>query len=217
MDEEISKNVMKSGTSILGLVCKDGVIMAADRRSTAGNMVMNKNKQKTVKINDYLVVSGTGMASDIDMIQKLVRAELRLKELGSKQRPTVGEAANLFGNIAYRSIRQPTMIPFIAGTLVAGFNEDGTAELYTIEPAGTAEKVEEYDANFGSGMPFILGLLERGYKKDMTIKEGVELAVEALKSSTQRDTGSGNGIDVFVITKDGISHVVDKQISPELK
>lgn len=217
MDQEFKDKVMKSGTSILGIVCKDGIVMASDRRSTAGNLVMNKNKQKTVKLNDYLVVSGTGMASDIDMIQKLVTAELRLKELGSKQRPSVGQAANLFGNIAYRSIRQPTMIPFIAGTLVAGVNEDGTTELYTIEPAGTAEKVDEYDANFGSGMPFILGLLERGYKKDMSVKEGVDLAVEAIKSSTQRDTGSGNGIDVFVITKDGINQVVKKQISPELK
>jgi len=217
MDEELKNHVMKSGTSILGIVCKEGIVMASDRRSTAGNLVMNKNARKTVKINDYLVVSGTGMASDIDMIQKVVAAELRIKELRSKEQPSVKEAANLLGNIAYRNIRQMTMIPFIAGTLLAGINEDGSTELYTIEPAGTAERVEQYDANFGSGMPFILGLLERQYKKDLSIKEGVELAVEAIKSSTQRDIGSGNGIDVFTITKDGITQVVSKEISPEFK
>jgi proteasome beta subunit len=217
MNEELKNNVLKSGTSILGIVCKDGIIMAADRRSTAGNLVMSKNAKKAVKINDYLVVSGTGMASDIDMIQKVVTAELRLKELRSKQRPSVREAANLFGNIAYRNIRQPTMIPFIAGTLVAGVNEDGTTELYSIEPAGTATKIEDYDANFSSGMPFILGLLERQYNKDLTVKQGVELAVEAIKSSTQRDIGSGNGIDVFTITKEGINKVVAKELVSEAK
>lgn len=217
MDEEIKNHVMKSGTSILGIVCKDGVVMAGDRRSTAGNLVMSKDTQKVVKLNEYIVVSGTGMASDIDMTKKIITAELRLKELRTKKKPTVKEAANLIGNMAYRNIRQPTMVPFIAGTLVAGYNEDGGAELYTVEPAGMASKVEDYDANFSSGMPFILGLLERQYNKNLTVKEAVELAVEALRSSTQRDTGSGNGIDVFTITKDGIIQAVSKELSSELK
>jgi proteasome beta subunit len=217
MDEDLKKNIMKTGTSIVGIVCKDGVVMAADRRATAGNLILNKNAKKVIKLNDYLVVSGTGTASDIDMLQKVIAAELRLKELRSKQRPTIKDSANLIANMAYRNIRQPTMIPFIAGTLVAGYNEDGSAELYSIEPAGSVMRVEDYDANFSSGMPFILGLLERQYKKDLSVKEGVELAVEALKSSTQRDNASGNGMDVFAITKDGINQVVNKEIISELK
>jgi len=217
MDEELKNNVMKSGTSILGIVCKDGIVMASDRRATAGNLVMSKNTQKTVKINDYLVASGTGMASDIQMLQKIVAAELRLKELKSKVRPSVKEAANLFAMLSFRNIRQFTTIPSIAGTLVAGYNEDGTFELYTIEPAGSIAKVDDYDANFSSGMPFILGLLERQYKKDLSVKQGVELAIEAIKSSTQRDIGSGNGLDVFAITKDGIKQVVDQIIEPNFR
>ena len=212
IDEEIRKNVIKTGTSILGIVCKDGIVMAGDRRSTAGNLVLNKNIQKVTQINEYLVTSGTGMASDVDMLKKIVAAQLRLKELKSKQRPTVKEGANLIATIAYNNIRQPSMLPFIAGTLVAGFNEDGSFELYTVEPAGSVNKVEDYDANFGSGMPFILGLLERRYKKDMSVKDAVELAVEAIKASTQRDVGSGSGIDVVTITKDGITHVIKQKI-----
>jgi proteasome beta subunit len=217
MNEELKNNVLKTGTSILGIVCKEGVVMVADRRATAGNLVLSKNSQKAVQINDYLVTSGTGVSSDIDMLQKIVSAELRLKELRSKQRPTVKEAANLIANLAYRNIRQPTMITFIAGTLVAGFNEDGTTELYSVEPAGSVMKVEDYDANFGSGMPFILGLLERQYKKDMSLKDGINLAIEAIKSSTQRDVGSGNGIDVFTITKDGIKQVEEQIIEATYK
>src|SRR3989344_328020 len=201
MDEDLKKSVLKSGTSIVGIVCKDGVVMAADRKATAGNLVMSKNTKKVVPINEYLVVSGTGMASDIDMLQKIIAAELKLKQLKSKIRPTIKEAANLIGMITFSNIRQFSTIPSIAGTLVAGFNEDGSCELYTIEPAGTVMKVEDYDANFSSGMPFILGLLERQYKADMSIKDGVNLAAECIKSSTERDIGSGFGIDVFTITK----------------
>ena len=217
MDAELKQQILKTGTTILGIVCTDGIVMASDRRATAGNLIMSKNTQKAVKITDYLVTSGTGNASDIEMQKKLISAELRLKQLKSKKRPTVKEAANLIASITYRSIRNPTMIPSIVGTLVAGFNEDGTSELYSVEPAGSVFQIEDYDANFGSGMPFVLGLLERQYKKDLTIEEGIELAIESLKSSTQRDTASGNGIDVFTISKEGINHVVKKEILAEYK
>lgn len=216
-NEDISKNVLKTGTSILGIVCKDGIVMAADRRVTAGNLIVGKNFKKVMKINDYLVISWTGSVSDAQRISKLVPAELRLKELRTKQRPSVVEAANLVANIAYNGIRQPSMMPFIAGTLVAGFNEDGSTELYSIEPAGSVMKIEDYDANFSSGMPFILGLLERQYKKGMTIEQTIELAIEALKSSTQRDNASGNGMDIFTITKDGIKKAFEKELVSELK
>lgn len=105
------------------------------------------------------------------------------------------------------------MIPNIVGLLLAGYDENGKASLYTIEPAGGVYEVEDYDANFSSGMPYILGFLERQWKTDLTVKEGVELAVEALKSSTQRDTASGNGIDIFTVTKDGIKKVISQKIS----
>lgn len=217
MEQELKNSILRSGTTIIGIVCKDGVVMGSDRQTTAGNIVMSKNTQKSVIINDYLVISGTGNASDIEMQKKIISAELRLKELKSKRRPTVREAANLIGSITYRNIRNPTMIPSIVGTLVGGFNEDGTTELYTIEPAGTAMKVEDYDANFGSGMPFALGLLEKEWNKSLDTKKGVDLIIDAVKSSTQRDTGSGYGIDVFTIRKEGIVHEVANEIKAEYK
>lgn len=217
MDAELKNSILKTGTTILGIVCKDGVVMASDRQITAGNLVVGKNYLKTILINDYLAISFTGMVSDAQRVPKLLAAELKLKELRSKTRPTIKQAASLLSNISYHGIRQPSMIPQQAGFLLGGFNEDGDAELYTIEPAGSVVKVEDYDANFGSGMPYVLGLLERQYKKGLSIEEGIELAKEALKSSTQRDIASGYGIDVFTITKDGIKKVVDQEIKPEYK
>jgi proteasome beta subunit len=119
--------------------------------------------------------------------------------------------------MVYRNIRSPSMVPSIVGTLVGGVDEDGKTYLFTIEPAGSVVQVKDFDANFSSGMPYIMGFLERNWRPDLTVKDGVALAVEALKSSTQRDVGSGNGIDVFTITKDGINHVVSQAIVPEYR
>ncbi len=214
MNIDLSSAGIRSNTSLVGIVCKDGVVVGADRRATAGTIVMSKNSKKVVPITDYVIAAGTGMSSDIDMTQKVLTAELKLKQLKTKSRPTVREAANLLGMMLYRNIRQPSMVPSIVGTLLAGYDEDGKTSLYSIEPAGGVYEIEDYDANFSSGMPYILGLLERQWRPDLTVKEAVELAVEAIKSSTQRDVGSGNGIDVFSVTKDGIKHVVSQKITP---
>jgi proteasome beta subunit len=217
MMEDINKSILKSNTSLVGIVCKDGVIMGGDRRATAGSMIMSKDASKVVPLNDYILTSWTGGVADAQLTHKVIAAELRLKQLSTKVRPTVKEAANLLAMMIYRNIRTPTMIPNIVGMLIGGVNEDGKTELYTIEPAGSIVQVKDYDANFSSGMPFILGLLERSYKKDMTVKEAVELAKECLKSSTQRDSASGNGIDIFTITKDGLKHAVSEEIVAEYK
>ena len=217
LSNELKNSILKTGTTILGVVCKDGIVMASDRQSTAGNIVMNKNSKKIKVLNDYLAVASTGVVSDIQRTFKILAAELRLKNLKSKSRPTIRQAANLLSTITYAQVRQPSMVPSMVGTLLGGFDEDGSFSLYTIEPAGGIIKVEDYDANFGSGMPYVLGLLERQYKKDLTLKQGIELAKEALKSSTQRDIGSGYGIDIFTITKEGIEIVVEQEIKSEYK
>ncbi len=213
MDENLKKNILTTGTSLVGIVCKNGVVMAGDRKTTAGGqIVMNKNKQKVDAINDYLVISGTGTASDIELAKKLIKAQLKLKELKDKKRPTVKEASNMIAMMSYNNIRQPSMIPFMAGLMVGGLNENGNAELYSVEPAGSTMLVEDFDANFSSGMPYILGLLERQYKKDLTVEEGIELAIEAIKSSSERDTASGHGVDVFTITREGIKHISKQRV-----
>lgn len=217
MSEDIKNNILKSSTSLVGLICKDGVVLGADRRVTSGNLIMDKKYQKILRVNEYLIVAYTGGVADAQLTNKMLAAELRLKELRAKTRPTVQEAAQLVAMMTYRNIRTPTMLMHIVGTLIAGVNEDGSTELYTIEPAGGVYKVKEYDANFSSGMPFMLGFLERMYKKDLSVKEGIDLAQESLKSSTQRDSGSGNGIDIFAVTKEGIKHVVSEEIVPEYK
>lgn len=212
MEDEIKKNILKSGTSLVGIVCKDGVVMAGDRKTTlGGQIVANKDTLKVVPITEYILVSGTGVSSDIELLRKIAGAQLKLKELRDKKRPSVKESANLIATIAYNNIRQPSMIPFMAGTMVGGYNEDGTAELYSVGPDGSLKLVKDYDANFSSGMPYILGFLERQYKKNLSVEEGVKLAIESIKASSERDTASGFGVDVFTITKEGIKQVSNQR------
>tara|TARA_Y100000034_G_scaffold51447_1_gene63274 strand:+ start:1782 stop:2444 length:663 start_codon:yes stop_codon:yes gene_type:complete len=217
MDNELKKQILKTGTSLVGIKCDEGVVLASDRKMTlGGQIVAHKNFQKIYRVNDYLLVSIAGQVSDAQMALKMIAAQLKLKELKSKKRPTIKEASNFIASLYFNTIRQPSMIPSIVASLVAGVNEDGTAELYNISPDGAIKNIETYDAD-GSGMMFIWGLLERQYKKDITIEQGVKLAVEALKSSSERDAASGSGIDVYTLTEKGIKQVVEQEIVAEYR
>jgi len=212
-NNELKNKVVKSGTTILGIVCKDGIVMASDRQTTVGFTVANKNYPKIIKINDYLIVGMSGILSDAQLLTRLVRAELRLKELKSKRRPTVKEGASLFSSLIYQNIRKFSAIPGIVGIVIGGIDNNGETKLFSVEPSGAICEIEDYTAE-GSGMLYVYGILEKGYRKDITTNEGIKLAVDAIKASTQRDIGSGYGIDVFVIDKKGIRHEVKEKIEP---
>ena len=205
MDEDLKKSILKTGTTILGIVCKDGVVMASDRQMTLGNSIAyGKDASKVYPINEHLVFAGCGSATEMQKVSKLLTAELKLKQLRSKTRPSVRQSASLLSNINVQA----------SAFLLAGFDEDGEVSLYDIL-AGYLNKVEDYATSVGSGMSYVLGYLERNYKKGISVKEGIELAKESLKSSTQRDIFSGYGIDIFTITKDGIQKVVEQTIEPD--
>ena len=208
--DELKNKVTKTGTTLVGIVCKDGVVVAADRQATAGMMVAEKNTRKIAQINDYLIAAGAGLVSDIQLLVRLTRAELKLKEIKSKTRSTINEGANLFATLVYQNIRKFSPIPGIVGFIIAGFDDDG-AKLYLIDPAGAINKVDDYTSE-GSGSVFVYGVMEAGYKKDMTLAEGIKLARESVKASTQRDVNSGYGLDIYTVTEKGIQLVVDETI-----
>ena len=198
---------LKTGTTILGIVCKDGIVMAADRQSSVGqSLVYSKDSLKVRPVNDYLVFAGCGSATETQKVEKYLAAHLKLNQLKSKKRPSVRGAASLLSNI------QVQASAFILG----GFDENGDFSLYDIL-GGHLGEVKEYTASVGSGMPYALGLLERQYKQGMSLKQGVELAKEALKSSEQRDMGSGYGLDIFTITKEGIEKVASQKVESNYK
>ena len=208
MEEDI-KNSIKKGTTTVGLVCKDGIVLAADKRVSAGYMIANKKFKKIHKVSDNMAVTMAGLVSDAQLIVKLVKAELRLKKIRTDEEPSTKEAANLLANILYQNIRKMSMVPGIVGFLLAGKDAKGY-HLYNLGVDGSVSLVDDYDST-GSGSIFALGVLETLYNGDMTVKEGIAMVKKAINAAIQRDMPTGSGIDIFTITEKG-AHRVETQL-----
>ena len=205
----------KHGTTTIAIVCKDGVIMAADRRATAGYLIANKNTTKVLPVSDHMAITTAGLVSDIQLFTKIIKAQIMLLKIRKGKEPTVKEAANLLANLAYSNIRRPSMIPGIVGFLFGGHDKHGY-HLYEISFDGSIMDVEDY-ASDGSGSSVALGVLETLYKKDLTVEEGRDIAVRALTAAMSRDVATGNGIDVIVINPEGVKYIVEKEVKSIIK
>ena len=211
----MTENIKKTGTTTLGIVCKEGIVLAADRRATAGNLVISKKVRKVIPIDDNVAVTVAGSVSDIQMIIKIIKAQIKLNSLRrADKRLTIKEVANLLGNLVYNAIRTPSMFPSITGFLVGGQDNSGF-HLYNLGIGGDVLEEDDYTAD-GSGMEFAIGVLENSYKKGMSINDGIKLAVDAISAAIQRDTASGNGLNVLTITKDGIKMVIEKELETRI-
>jgi len=208
------ENQLKTGTTTIGIVCKDGVVLAADRRATAGHMIVDKKAEKTHIISDNFAVTIAGTVSDAQLVIKLIRAELKLKEVRTYKAPTAKEAANLLGGILYGNLRRPSMFPGIAHFLLGGKDKEGT-HLYDLFPDGSVTQIRDYVSS-GSGSVFAYGVLETQYKSDMLTSEAVKLAVKCVNTALQRDSASGNGVDVIVINNKDIRRVVQRELVCQL-
>ncbi|MBS3168341.1 proteasome subunit beta [Candidatus Woesearchaeota archaeon] len=209
------QKIQKTGTTTLGLVCKDGIVLAADKKVTLGGMlVSNKKFDKVLILNEDLAITIAGSVSDIQLIVKLIRAQIKIDELRRGKKIKVKEAANLLANLVYNNSRKFSAIPGVTGFLLGGRDEEGVY-LYELGMDGSLMKSEDYTCD-GSGMMYAIGVLEANYQEKMSIEEGIKVAVKAISASTQRDTASGCGVDVVTITKDGTKKVLTKLIDTKL-
>ena len=205
---------LKTGTTTVGIVCKDGIIIAADKRATAGNLIVDKRAEKVHLINENMAVTIAGTVSDAQLLIKLIRAELKLKEIRTNQLPSMKESANLLGGLLYSNIRRPSMLPGIAHFLMAGKDKLGT-HLYDLFPDGSVTKVRDFISS-GSGSVFAYGVLESQYTPEITIAEAIPLVTKAINTAIQRDSCSGNGLDVITVTDKEIKKALHKELITEL-
>ena len=199
------EQVLKTGTTTLGIVAKDGIVMAADKRATVGNQIIVSKLKKVIKIGNRFVITIAGTASDAVMLGRQITAELKLKELRSGNEVTVKEAANLLAQFVYANIRQPSMIQGITHFLLAGYDKTG-AYLYDVFPDGSITEIDTYFSS-GSGSVFAYGVLDAKYEESMNIEEATEIAKDAIRAAVKRDSASGNGYDIVAVRKDGIADV----------
>jgi len=206
----MDSNELKTGTTTMGLVCKDGLVLAADKRATSGYLISYKKFDKIMTITDNVAVTVAGTVSDVQLLIKYLRAELRLKDIRTGRKTTVKEAANLLANFVYNNIRKMSMIPGISHFIIGGTDSSGL-HLYDLSPDGSIVEIDDYISS-GSGSVMVFGVLETLYKKGLSVDEGVKLAAKGINAAVQRDIASGNGIDIITITKDGIKNVFSQEL-----
>ena len=197
---------LHTGTTTVGILCKDCVILAADRRATAGTLIADKNVEKVRPVTKRIVVTTAGSVSDLQLLYKYLSAELKVKHIRAGREASVREGANLLGSWVYSLIRSSGGV---AHFLVGGYDEK--PNLFDIFPDGSIMEQTEFVTS-GSGSVYALGVLEAQFKKNLTQDEGVQLVIKAMNASLARDSASGNGIDVYVIDKTGARKVASRTV-----
>jgi proteasome beta subunit len=197
IDEE-KPEVRKTGTTTVGLICKDGVVLAAEKKSTMGYLVASKESEKILPIADHIAMTIAGVSGDAQTLARYMKAELKLFEIQNQRRISVKGACTLLSNILQGS----KFFPYYVQLILAGF-DDGP-KIFSLDAVGGWEEEKKFFST-GSGSPMALGVLEDSYKENLTVEEGRKIALRAIKAAVERDIASGGkGADVAVITKDGI-------------
>lgn len=186
------------GATTIGVVCRDGVILASEKRVAYGYLVVSKGGKKVFKITDQIGAACAGLVSDMQILAREVEAQANLFNMDVGRRISVRSAAKLMANILFNR----RYAPLITQTIVAGLDEEGPS-LYVLDVLGSV--IPDKYAVVGSGTEIAVGVLEEGYKEEMKIKEAKELVTKAIKSAISRDIMSGDGIDFMIITKEGIA------------
>ncbi len=188
---DIEEVLRKTGTTTVGLRFRDFVVLAADRRATAGYYVAHKRTRKIIKISDYMAMTTAGLVADAQTLAEWLSLEVQHYMLINKKRMSVQAAAQLLATILHSS----RFYPYIVQLLLGGY--DTAPRLYSIDWYGGI--TEEKYVVTGSGSPTAIGVVEDQYREDLSIEEAVDLAKRAVASSIKRDAFTGNGINVVVI------------------
>lgn len=211
VDSMISKDEMKHGTTTVGIVTKEGVVVAAEKRATMGYLIAHKAVTKVIPITDSIAMTTAGMVGDAQMLARYLKAEIELYETRKNKKITVKAASTLLANILYSN---RFSVPFYVQLLLAGKDDTGY-HLFSLGPDGS--NIEDKYVSTGSGSVMAYGVLEDQYKDGLSLKEAIVIAARAIRAAMARDIASGGGIDVYTITEKGISKVPKEEIDKIVK
>jgi len=187
---------LKKGTTTVGLICRDGVVLASEKRATMGSFIASKAARKIYQVDDRMGLTTAGIVGDAQALVRLISVEARLYKTRRQEPMTVKAMTTLLSNV----LNGQRMFPYLVQLLVGGIDRKG-AHIYSVDPFGGNTDEREIAAT-GSGSPIAYGVLEDKYSKDMSQEEGVALATQALRSAMKRDSASGEEIEIVTITKD---------------
>lgn len=188
---------MSHGTTTLAFIFKHGVLIAVDSRASMGSYIGSGSVKKVIEISRYLLGTMAGGAADCSFWERNLALQCRLHELKEGKRISVAAASKLLGNTVYGYKGMGLSM----GTMICGWDEAKGPQLYYIDSDGTRLKGQRFSV--GSGSTYAYGVLDQGYKYDLSIEEAVELGKRSIYHATNRDAYSGGTINVYCITAEG--------------
>ncbi|KAG2476904.1 MAG: Proteasome subunit beta 2 [Nitrosopumilales archaeon] len=203
MSNNVEEKILH-GTTTVGLKAKDGVVLCADMRASAGYFIANNNTMKIQKIDDHAGMTMAGGVADAQNITDILRYHANIHRI-EKQEPIPIKSLTRLTSLIFHQNRG---YPFIADILVGGYDNDGPA-LFNIDMFGSVE--EKNYVTTGSGSPVAYGLLEEEFREDLTAEEAKVIALRAVKAAITRNIGTGDGINVSIIDKNGFQLLTKEQ------
>jgi proteasome beta subunit len=196
------ERIIRSSTTTVGIIVKDGVIVGTESQATAGYSVASKTAQKLFQINDFTCATISGGVADCQYVINQLQAFSRLKQVEDEKVPEPKYIASMTRNILFSGRSY-----YLAMMIIGGYSlKESKGVLYGVDLLGTLYEEDNY-ISFGSGSPFSLGVLEADWKPNLTKNQGIDLIKTAISSSRERDAASGYKIQICTIDKKGFTQV----------
>jgi proteasome beta subunit len=196
LSQDQAENLYIPGATTVGVVCKDGVVLASEKRVSYGSFVMSKAGKKVFKISEKIGVACAGLVSDMQILVREMEAYIKLFKIEAGRPMSVKSASKMMSNLLFNN----RLFPLITQTIIGGVDDEEPA-MYVLDVLGS--NIPDKFTAVGSGAEIAIGVLEDHYKEGLTVEEGKELVTTAIKSAISRDAMSGDGIDFLTITKNG--------------
>ena len=196
-----NEEILKTGTTTIGMKIKDGVIMASDQRATMGHTIAHSDVQKVYPLSDNIGMTIAGVVGDAQLMVRFMQSEIAIYSMKKGSPMSVNAAATLVGNVIRKG--------FYLGLIVGGMDSTG-GHIFSVDGAGGY--IEDNFVSIGSGSNFAMGALEASYKPNMSKKEAIDVAITALNSARRRDSASGDGMLISFIGSKGYEEIPQDQI-----
>jgi proteasome beta subunit len=184
------------GATAVGIVFKGGVIIAAEKRISYGTFIVSKTGKKIFRIADKVGAACAGLVGDMQVLMREISSYVKIRELELRRPLQPNSVAKLLSVIMF----ERRFAPFITQIVIGGVN--GQPLVYVLDPLGSV--IPDNYASVGSGAEIAIGIIESEYNKDLSEESAKNLAIKSIRSAVQRDAASGDGVDVMVITENGI-------------
>ena len=190
------------GATAVGVAFEGGVVLASEKRIAFGNFLVSKSTKKTFEITPKVGATCAGLVADMQILSLQIAALAKIRKMELKRDVPPNSIAKMMSNMMY----ERRYFPLLTQVIVGGVVEKPI--LYTLDPLGSVLP-DEYAA-VGTGAEMALGVLDPQFKQNMTEDEAVDLAKKAVRSASLRDSASGDGVDIMVITAEGIKETSEK-------